>query len=276
VSTARLLENDGFIVGESAGGFHIFFRMNGRLRSEQHFHDAQSAQRRRAWEDDPRLLRMASEAYLDHEPWVRGALGRLGPLVGKRVLDFGCGHGMASTVLAREGAQVVAFDLSSGYVHETHVRAAANGVIVQTLVADGARLPFADQVFDAIWGVAILHHLPLAQAAREIRRVLRPGGTAVFCEPWGGNPLLHLARRYFPYPGKERTRDEAPLLPADLQPLRAAFPDCEVEYVQLLGMVRRAWRSNPWASRLDQWDRRLLRRFPSIGKWCRYVVIALR
>jgi len=48
----------------------------------------------------------------------------------------------------------------------------------------------------------ILHHLDLTVAARELRRVLRPGGVAVFCEPWGGNPLLNFARRRLPYAGK--------------------------------------------------------------------------
>jgi hypothetical protein len=116
----------------------------------------------------------------------------------------------------------------------------------------------------------------LSQAAREIRRVLKRGAVAVFCEPWGGNPLLQFARRRLPYLGKERTRDEAPLRPGDLQVLRGEFPDLDVEPVQLFGMIRRAWRNCPVVPVLDRFDQGLLRRLPGLGRWSRYVVITLR
>ena len=102
---------------------------------------------------------------------------------------------MAAVVLARKGAQVTAFDLSPGYLVEARQRARANGVSVAFVQADGHHLPFGDHSFDRIWGNAILHHLEPRTAARELQRLLKPGGTAVFCEPWGGNPLLALARR---------------------------------------------------------------------------------
>ena len=250
--------------------------MDDRLQHEQVFHDAQAAQRRQGWEHDPARLRFAPEEYLDHEPWVRPAMARLGPLAGKRVLDFGCGHGMAATCLAQMGADVVAFDLSAGYVHEAVARAKANGVHIQGMLADGTRLPLADASMDAIWGVAILHHLNINQAAREIQRILKPGGVAVFCEPWGGNPLLRWARRRLPYPGKERTPDEVPLKSADVEVIKSVFPDLVIEHVQLLGMIRRAWRSFPFLGSLDRWDRTLLRRWPAIRSWSRYVVMELR
>src|SRR5207248_6279307 len=139
---------------------------------------------------------------------------------GQRVLDYGCGHGMAAVVLARRGARVTAFDLSPGYLEEAAARARANGVVVLPVQADGERLPFADGAFDRVWGNAVLHHLDLRTAAREVFRVLRPGGFAVFCEPWGDNPLLNLARRHLPYPGKERTPDERPLCSRDARILR--------------------------------------------------------
>ena len=137
-------------------------------------------------------------------------------------------------------------------------------------------LPFADAVFDAIWGNAILHHLDLAKAGRELNRVLKPGGVAVFCEPWGGNPLLSFARRTLPYRGKERTPDEQPLTRRDLRPLRAVFPSVEVRGFQLFGMVRRVWRNRRVLKLLDAADARMLRVVPSLGNWCRYVVIVLR
>src|SRR4051794_26618513 len=165
-----------------------------RNLAEKEFHDQQA--RRRAVRRTPDRLRFDDGSYLDHETWIRPAMAQLGEVRGRRLLDFGCGHGMAAVVLARAGARVTAFDLSPGYAAEAKDRAAANGVRAAVVVADGEHLPFADGSFDAVWGSAILHHLDLPIAARELHRVLRPSGVAVFCEPWGGNPLLGFARRY--------------------------------------------------------------------------------
>ena len=57
--------------------------------------------------------------------WIAPAFDQLGDVRGKRILDLGCGHGMASVVLARRGAVVTACDLSLGYVREARARAGA-------------------------------------------------------------------------------------------------------------------------------------------------------
>jgi SAM-dependent methyltransferase len=241
-----------------------------RLASERHFHDLQAAERAADLGTD--RLRFADADFLDHEPWVRPAFARLGDLRGKQALDYGCGHGMAAVTLARSGAQVTAFDLSPGYVAETRRRAAANGVPLTAVVADAEHLPFPDGSFDAVWGNAVLHHLDLDRAAAELRRVLAPGGVAVFCEPWAGNPLLSFARRRLPYPGKHRTPDEQPLGPAHLRPLRRHFPELAVRGYQLFGMAGRAWRP---LRHLGAFDPLLTRTIPSLENWCRYVVLTL-
>lgn len=246
-----------------------------RIASERLFHDAQAAERAIDLANDL-SLRFRDGDYLDHETWVRPAFDLLGDLRGKSVLDYGCGHGMASVVLARRGAIVTGIDLSEGYVQEARRRARANEVEAAFQTANAEQLPFADQSFDAVWGCAILHHLDLAQAGPELKRVLRPGGVAVFCEPWGGNPLLELARRRLPYPGKHRTPDEQPLRPADLGPLQAMFPGMQVEGHQLLSMLLRVVsRRRPGRNWLDRLDQRLLGRFGGLGRWARYVVIRL-
>jgi ubiquinone/menaquinone biosynthesis C-methylase UbiE len=247
-----------------------------RLGSERAFHDRQARRRSATFALQPDRLGVDDDAYLDHETWVRPAFDRLGDVRGRNVLDYGCGHGMAAVVLARRGARVTAFDLARAYVWEAHARAAANGVAVSFVQADGERLPFAGNSFDAVWGHAVLHHLDPRTAARELARVLRPGGVAVFCEPWGENPFLNWARRRLTYPGKERTPDEQPLRRRQVRLLRQAFPVVKVRGYQLLSMARRVLRPGPLVRRLDGCDDWLLTRVPALQTWCRYVVLELR
>ena len=74
-----------------------------RLRQERQFHDDQARARAATFAADPARLRFSDADYLDHESWVRPAFAKLGDVRGRRVLDYGCGHGMAAVVLARRG-----------------------------------------------------------------------------------------------------------------------------------------------------------------------------
>jgi SAM-dependent methyltransferase len=244
-----------------------------RLRNEQDFHDRQASVRARSLRRHD--LCFTDDTYLDHASWMRPAFDRLGDVDGLRVLDLGCGHGMASVVLARRGAQVTACDLSLGYLREAEARARANGVTAQWALADGERLPFASHSFDRIWGSAILHHLDLRTAAAELHRVLRPGGIAVFCEPWGENRWLRWARGHIPYPGKEHTVDEEPLLCRHLDELQRFFPALEVTGHQLLSMASRVFGAGPLSATLGRCDAMLLRRWPHLQRYCRYVVLTM-
>ncbi|MFM8271308.1 MAG: methyltransferase domain-containing protein, partial [Gemmata sp.] len=102
-----------------------------RREAEQLFHDRQAAARAGSFRTGAAALHFDTDAYLDHETWVRPAFLALGDLRGRRALDYGCGHGMAAVAMARAGARVAAFDLSPGYVAEARARAAANGVRVE-------------------------------------------------------------------------------------------------------------------------------------------------
>ncbi len=247
-----------------------------RVQSEKLFHDTQARKRAVHFQFQPESLTFPDDDFLDHETWIRPAMAMLGDLSGKDALDYGCGHGMASVVMARRGARVTSFDLSDDYLSEASRRAAANHVAIRFVQADGHCLPFDDASFDAVWGNAILHHLDLTIAGRELRRVMRPQGVAVFCEPWRDNPILSFARRRLPYPGKARTPDEVPLGDADLSKLSAVFSHVECHGFQLLSMVHRVLPIKPLTGALHRIDGELMRRLPALKKFCRYMVIVLR
>jgi 2-polyprenyl-3-methyl-5-hydroxy-6-metoxy-1,4-benzoquinol methylase len=149
-------------------------------------------------------------AYEDFGEYARDS-GRLvgvadfvGDLRGKRVLEYGCGLGEATVLLARSGARVSAFDLSPSSVEVTRRRAETNGLEVDLAVAAGEDLPYADETFDVVVGVAILHHLDVERAGRELHRVLKPDGKAAFVEPMAMNPVLNFVRDHVPYAHKPR------------------------------------------------------------------------
>lgn len=247
-----------------------------RIAVEQAFHDRQARERSATFARDGAKYRFDDLDYLNHETWIAPAFQLLGDLRDRQVLDFGCGHAMASVVMARRGANVTAFDLSLGYLDEAKRRAAANGVAVRFVQADGERLPFADCSFDRIWGNAILHHLDMNTVARETRRVLRPGGFAVFCEPWGENRLLEWARGHLSYVEKERTPDEEPLRRRHVKILRRHFAHVDVKGFQLLSMARRLRLPRKIVASLDWCDDMLLNRVPALQRYCRYVVLRLQ
>ncbi len=106
-----------------------------------------------------------------------------------RVLDFASGTGWAAEFLLRLGARPVCADLSIEMMRRVRQRLECDTRLVfrreaNFVVTRGQTLPFADVSFDGVLCMNALHHIPSYLAAlREIHRVLKPGGRAVFSEP---------------------------------------------------------------------------------------------
>ena len=162
-------------------------------------------------------------------------LALFGSLAGKRVLDVGCGTGKWAVLLAQQGAQVWAIDISPESVAMTVRRAQQNQQAdsIHASVMSAHDLQFEDGFFDAVHGQDIIHHLDATIFGAEIARVLSAKGCAVFSENSANNPLLMFARNHvcghFGIP-RWSSDDEYPLTRAKLAEFGSHFAGVQVEY----------------------------------------------
>jgi ubiquinone/menaquinone biosynthesis C-methylase UbiE len=195
---------------------------------------------------------------------------------GKRVLLYGCGPANDAKVYLDQGAlQVTGIDISEAEIEEAERRALEEGYAdrAEFMAADAHHTAFPDDSFDLIVGAAILHHLDLTIALAELRRILAPGGRAVFQEPLAHNPLIRLGRRLTP---SARTDDEHPITVEDWRLCAEAFPGFthrEVELTSVPLMPLNLVIPTDWqrrlAGRVRTFDDRVLERYPALRPYAR-------
>lgn len=218
----------------------------------------------------------------EHVDYLTYAIGRMGPLAGKRVLEVGAGSGSLAVYLAHQGAEVVGIDVSAGILEVARKRAALGGVGDRTRFVHAPIEAFVPEgePFDAVIGNNVMHHFDLPLAAATLRRVLARDGVGVFCEPVLFVPEVvrrvrnsRAVTRRFPL--HTHTPDERSLSLHDIDVLRASF---RVEWVpfQLLCRLQNfvELRDGTWR-RLERVDRFVLAEFPSTRRLCRMVVLVI-
>jgi SAM-dependent methyltransferase len=127
------------------------------------------------------------ETYM--RPVFEAGLAALGVDASTRLLDAGCGAGLALALAAERGADVAGLDAAPGMIAIAR-RRVPSARIEQGDLED---LPFADSSFDAVTGFNSFQYAAGPDVAlREARRVLRPGGRLV-AATWAPPEMCDLA-----------------------------------------------------------------------------------
>jgi SAM-dependent methyltransferase len=133
-----------------------------------------------------------------HAAWRADCQAMAALVTGPRVLDLGVGPGTSALEMARAAPaqRYVGLDREGSMLRLARGAARAAGVPLPLVRADALALPFAAGSLDGATGHSFLYLLPdPAAALAEVRRVLRPGGAAVFLEPRAGPASLSAAAR---------------------------------------------------------------------------------
>lgn len=114
---------------------------------------------------------------------------------GEKILDVGSGTGSLSFALAARGdhEEIVGIDVAEPFL--AYARQRNKDPRISFRVADATALPFADARFDRAVSQLVLQFLPEPlEAVKEMKRVVRPGGTVAACvwDAYGGQPHIRM------------------------------------------------------------------------------------
>ena len=141
-------------------------------------------------------------------------LARVALRDGERVVDVACGTGLVSFAAAEAvgaGGRVLGIDISAAMVDAAEHRADVLGMRHATFARmDAEALALGDAAFDVgLCGLGLMYAPDPAQAVRELRRVVRPGGRIALAV-WGERSRCGWAA-VFPIVGAEVASDVCPL-----------------------------------------------------------------
>ena len=180
--------------------------------------------------------------------WREAIRRHLGPSPTMTVVDIGAGTGaFAAAFRDWFGVSIAAVEPSAAMRAQIPHRAG-----IRVLEGDAATLPLPDDSADAAWLSLVIHHIPdLEAAAREIRRVLRPGAPVLIRQGFPGRLDRIENVRWFPetaravdsYPSVEQTCQafEAAGFGRDaLEQIPETYPISLAEFLAQADTLRRA------------------------------------
>ena len=167
---------------------------------------------------------------------------------GSEILDYGCGIGTSTEkVIKYNPKKIIGIDISEVSINKAKNKAEKLGIDAEYKVENCENTEFNDNSFDIVYGTGILHHLQFDKCLDEIYRLLKTGGSLVFVEPLGTNPLINLYRKFTP---QSRSKDEHPLVKKDFNYIQNKFFETKVRYYGFLTLIFFPFYQSPVKSKL--------------------------
>jgi SAM-dependent methyltransferase len=211
-----------------------------------------------------------------HTPYaLEYAFYLLGDVRGKTVLDLGCGTGANVIPLLERGARVVGIDLSPELIAIAQKRLSDANLEACVKTGDAYATGLPDDCVDAIFCMALIHHLDIKTVRNEMWRVLHKGGAVILCEPIRFSEGYSLLRRLFP-PSEDISEYEHPLTREELATFCEPFKVEGIRYFRLpfVPLTSRVLPSKvDTARRASNW---VLQHLPSANRYATSVVTKLR
>ena len=152
-----------------------------------------------------------------------------------QILDFGCGIGLSiKEVLKFKPKKITGIDISEVSIQKAKDKNKDSEIELELLVGNCEKTNFQNNKFDIVYGTGILHHLKMSTSLEEIYRILKPGGSFLFIEPLGTNPIINLYRNLTP---KSRSDDEHPLVKDDFNLIKEKFFKTNIRYYGFLTLI---------------------------------------
>ncbi len=194
----------------------------------------------------------------------------------KKLLELGCGTAINAEQWLKLGAILTGIDISSEGIKKAQQRVASCTYKQKPefFVMNAEKTDFKDNTFDIVIGTGIIHHLDLKSAYKEIHRILKKDGHAIFLEPLAHNIFINIYRRLTP---NMRTADEHPLKIKDIKLLRQYFHRIDVEYFTLFTLLAVPFRNTFFFNSLVEFlrliDKTLFSLIPFLGRYAWMAII---
>jgi SAM-dependent methyltransferase len=177
------------------------------------------------WGRDP--ASWAHEIESQMQPLFESTFAALGSLDGKRLLDAGCGTGLAASLASTAGASVSGLDASAAFVEFAGTRAPD----AEFRVGDIEQLPYDDGSFGIVTAFNSVQYAAAPSAAfAELARVCEPGGH-VAIGVWGDPSRCETDALF------GRLRSLAPPPPGTPAPLGISEPGCVEALLETVGLT---------------------------------------
>lgn len=156
-------------------------------------------------DNSPASLKTFDDWYFDFYPYLYTHIP-FAQVADRKVLEIGLGYGTVAQKLMESGALYHGLDIAAGPVQMASHRAKLQGRTVDVRQGSALANPHPDGMFDHVIAIGCLHHTgDLAQALREVHRVLKPGGqttimvySALSYRQWFRSPFTTYRRRTDP------------------------------------------------------------------------------